>query len=224
MRFSIFLFLALAFLFHACTTEQSSDVKQDRIFTQYELFYNANEDITYARAWFRFGNATGTLLELSAPSQVTFEGEALSFVKLLGYYEKKMAGLKTEGTFKWEDSDGKSFQNKISLKPIEYGVIPDTVSRSKAFDIPWKGDALGDNEVVGVWINGINEGDAQAAITIQKGTNSIIMPLDRMSKIGIGKGTIYMDRRFSPALGEKTGAGGSISAVYRPKNKTPYFK
>lgn len=213
-----------ALFFTACQTEDSSDVKQDRIFTQYELFYNANEDITYARAWFRFGNATGTLLKLSAPSEVTFDGSPLSFVELLGYYEKKTAGLKTSGTFKWEDTDGNTFENAISLKPIAFGNVPDTVARNAAFQIPWTGAPLGDDEVVGVWINGKEEGDAQAALTIEKGTTSIIMPLNKMSKIGDGAGKIYMDRRFSPDLSKATSAGGTIAGVYRAKTENVVFK
>lgn len=72
----------------SCKRESSGDVNQKRIFTQYELFYNENEDITYARAWFRFGHETGTLLELSSPSIVTFEGDKLSFNGVLASREK----------------------------------------------------------------------------------------------------------------------------------------
>lgn len=218
-----FLFL-LSLVATSCHTENSADVNQDRIFTQYELFYNANEDITYARAWFRFGSATGTLLELTSPSEVTFEGEALSFVKLLGYYEKKMTGYKKSGVFKWEDTEGKSFQNTVTINEIAYGTIADSVSRAAAFNVPWTGEPLGDNELVGVWINGEKEGDAQAAVTIEKGTAQLIVPADKMAKIGEGKGTIYMDRRSSPELTEVTGAGGTGTGVYRPKNKEVVFK
>ena len=52
----------------SCNREESNTVEQDRIFTEYELFYNANEDKTYARATFKFSNVFGTKLELSQPS------------------------------------------------------------------------------------------------------------------------------------------------------------
>ena len=214
----------LAIAFTSCQVEKSSNVNQKRIFTQYELFYNANEDITYARAWFRFGNAGGTLLELDAPSKVSFEGETLSFVQLLGYYEKKFAGLKTAGTFHWEDTEGAAYDNDVTIRNIKFGALPDSVSRASAFTIPWTGDPLIADEVAGVWINGENEGDAQVAITIEQGANAIIVPADKMSKLGAGPGKIYMERRYAPALSNATEAGGSGTGVYRAKTAAVVFQ
>jgi hypothetical protein len=220
----ILLFFLLTLLISSCKRELSSDVNQDRIFTQYELFYDANEDITYARAWFRFGNETGTLLELASPSKVTFEGDKLSFNGVLAYYEKKYTGFKSSGKFHWEDTDGKSFDNMATIHPISFGVVPDSVARNIAFSIPWTGDPLGDKELVGVWINGENEGDAQATVTIENGAANIIMPANQMEKIGAGPGKIYIQRRFFPDLTEETGAGGWLHGVYRPKFESVVFK
>lgn len=224
MRYLTIFSLFVLFSATSCQRESSGDVKQDRIFTQYELFYNANEDITYARAWFRFGNATGTLLELASPSEVTFEGDKLAFNGVLAYYEKKYAGLKSSGTFHWEDTEGHTFDNTITVKPIAFGALPDSIARNAALTIPFTGDPLGTNEVAGVWINGENEGDAQAALTIETGTSSIIVGLDKISKVGAGPGKIYMERRYSPTLTDATSAGGTISGVYRATTKAVVFK
>ncbi|MBL7807609.1 MAG: hypothetical protein JNN28_07345 [Saprospiraceae bacterium] len=225
MKYTLFMLAALAVLAtSSCQRESSADVNQDRIFTHYELFYNENEDITYAKAWFRFGSITGTQLELAAPSEVTFEGDKLVFNKLLAYYEKQYAGLKTSGTFHWEDTDGKAFDNTITINAIGFGVIPDSVARNAAFTIPWTGNALGNEEAVGVWINGENEGDAQAALTIEDGATSLIVPADKMNKVGAGPGKIYLERRSSPSLTEVTGAGGYGAGVFRAKTKDVIFK
>ncbi len=220
----LFLFSLLALSFAACKRESSADVNQDRIFTQYELFYDKNEDITYARAWFRFGNETGTLLELAAPSIVSFEGAQLSFNKVLAFYEKKIPGYKSTGTFHWEDTEGKEYDNIATIHTIEFGAVPDSVARNAAFSIPWAGDPLGENEIVGTWINGENEGDAQATITIETGAAAIIMPANQMANIGAGPGKIYIQRRFFPPLTDATGAGGSVHGVYRPKFKEVVFQ
>ncbi|MBN8677004.1 MAG: hypothetical protein J0M29_02195 [Chitinophagales bacterium] len=225
MRYFLFsLTLSIVLLATSCQRESSADVNQDRIFTHYELFYNANEDITYARAWFRFGSITGTLLELADPSVVSFEGDKLSFNKVLAFYEKQYAGFKSSGTFKWEDTDGKVFENTVVINEIAFGAIPDSIARNAAFTIPWTGAALGDNEAAGVWINGENEGDAQAAITIENGATALIVPADKMAKVGAGPGKIYLERRSAPALLEVTGAGGYGAGVYRPKFKDVVFK
>jgi hypothetical protein len=225
MRYTLFvLSLPIILAITSCQRESSADVNQDRIFTHYELFYNANEDITYARAWFRFGSITGTQLELAAPSEVSFDGDKLAFNKVLAFYEKKYPGLKTSGMFRWEDTEGKSFENTIFINSIDFGAVPDSVARNVAFSIPWTGAALGTDEVVGVWINGENEGDAQAAITIETGATALIVPADKMGKVGAGPGKIYLERRSSPALAEVTGAGGYGAGIHRAKFKNVIFK
>jgi len=225
MRNTIFFLSVLSILTStSCQRESSADVNQDRIFTHYELFYNATEDITYARAWFRFGSITGTLLELASPSEVTFEGDVLPFNKVLAFYEKKYPGLKTSGKFHWEDTDAKVFENSVSMNSIDFGSMSDSIARNAALSIPWTGNALGADEVVGTWINGENEGDAQAAITIENGATTLIVPLNKIEKVGAGPGKIYLERRFAPALLEVTGAGGYGAGVYRAKTKNVVFK
>lgn len=225
MRYTLsILAICSILLSSACQRESSADVNQDRIHTHYELFYNANEDITYARAWFRFGSITGTQLELASPSEVSFDGAKLSFNKLLAFYEKKIPGLKKSGVFHWEDTDGKAFDNTVTIHEIGFGALADSIGRTTALTIPWTGDPLGTDEVVGTWINGENEGDAQAAITIENGATALIVPLDKISKVGAGPGKIYLERRSSPALTEVTGAGGYGAGVYRATTKNVVFK
>lgn len=225
MRKSIFILSLFSILIAtSCQRESSADVKQDRIFTHYELFYNANEDKTYARAWFNFGNISGTQLELAAPSEVSFNGDKLAFNKVLAFYEKQYAGFKSSGTFHWEDTDGKEFDNVVTINTIDFGAMPDSVARTAALTIPWAGNALGSDEVVGTWINGENEGDAQAAITIETGATALIVPLNKIEKVGAGPGKIYLERRSSPALTEVTGAGGYGAGIYRAKTKNVVFK
>jgi hypothetical protein len=225
MRYSLFILSIFSILITtSCQRESSADVKQDRIFTHYEMFYDANEDVTYARAWFNFGSITGTQLELASPSQVTFEGDVLPFNKLLAFYEKKYAGFKPSGTFIWEDTDAKKFHNTVTINTIAFGTMPDSIGRTSALTIPWTGNPLGNDEIVGTWINGENEGDAQAALTIDKGATALIVPLNKIEKVGAGPGKIYLERRFSPTLLEVTGAGGYGAGVYRAKTKAVVFK
>lgn len=220
-----FLFATLLLLsLSACRRESSADVNQKRIFTIYELFYNENEDVTYARAWFRFGHSNGTLLELASPSEVTFEGDKLSFNNVLAFYEKKYAGYKSFGTFHWEDTEGMTYDNSIEIHPIHFAALADTISRSGAFEIPWTGDPLAAKESAGAWINGENEGDAQATVTIENGAASLIMPANQMSKIGAGPGQIFIQRSYFPDLMQATEAGGSIFGRYRPKFEEVVFE
>ena len=214
----------LTLVFTGCVREPSDSVNQDKIFTDYELFYNANEDKTYARATFRFSNAFGTKLELAGISEVLFEGDILTFNQALAYYEKEMAGLVEQGTFEWTDTEGNQFTNSVSINEIAYPADLDTIDRSAAFELTWVGDELGEMENVTITANGENEGDAQVFVTNDMGSNSIILSKNLLEKIGEGPGTLFMDRRYQPGLTEATSAGGIITGRYRPDNAAVIFK
>ncbi|MCB0552469.1 MAG: hypothetical protein KDD02_02870 [Phaeodactylibacter sp.] len=53
--------------------------------------------------------------------------------------------------------------------------------------------------------------------------NSIILGKDKLEKIGHGPGTAFMDRSFTPALIEATGAGGRLTGRYRPENQEVFM-
>lgn len=216
------LLLTLMFL-NACIREESNDVNQDKIHTAYELFYNANEDKTYARAIFKFSNALGTQLQLTSPSEVTFNGDVLTFKNTLAYYEKEYVGMVTTGTFVWTDVNGLAFTNTISIKDINYPAVLDTIPRNAAYEMFWQGDSLSANERVVLTANGVLEGDAQIFSQDNINAKSIILAKNKLELMGQGQGTLWMDRYYEPVLTEKTSAGGLISGRYRPVNKTVYL-
>ncbi|MBR9922116.1 MAG: hypothetical protein GYB31_14855 [Bacteroidetes bacterium] len=218
------LFSLSLLLLSSCVREPSDSVDQDKIHTNYELFYNANEDITYARATFRFSNALGTKLELAGASIVLFDGEPLSWQPGLAYYEKKITGLQTTGTFEFEDTEGNTYTNAISLSEMQYPADLDTIDRSSSFELIWPGDPLNESETVTLTANGENEGDAKVFFTDDQGANSIILPANKLGEIGDGPGTLFLDYRYVPLITEAPGAGGLITGRYRPVNAEVYFK
>ncbi len=215
-----FLYISLT----SCHKENSEDVNQNRIFASYELLYDANHDKTYARASFRFGNSTGTLLELTAPSEVRFNNELLSFKPAFVYYEKDFAGLVQNGSFTWKDTEGVSYTNPINLHLINYPIALDTIQRNASYEFFWQGDSLSSNELVTLTINGVLEGDVQLFTQTNIQSNSIILAMNKLQLLGEGQGQLWLDRTFSPPLTEKTSAGGNISSRYRPINKSVYLK
>lgn len=227
MKTKINLFLAAALmlilLVTSCVRENSVDVNQDRIHTAYELYYNANQDKTYAQAVFKFSNAAGTNLELTSPSEVTFNGDVLSFKSGLAYYEKEYAGLVDTGTFVWKDTDGNEYTNTIHINMIDYPAVLDTIPRDAAYELFWQGDSLNANESVVLTVNGVLEGDAQIFYQSNINATSIILALNQLQNLGQGQGTLWMDRFYEPVLTEKTSAGGTIKGHYRPINKTAYL-
>lgn len=217
----IFVFFSIIIL-NSCESEQSIDVNQDRIYTIYKLSYNANEDITYAEAVFRFGNSTGTLLELTEPSEVRFNDEVLTFNATLALYQLKKSGFVSSGTFTWKDTNEKEFQNSIELREISFPEI-DTISISSSFEFEWVGTPLIANESANLWLDGQYENDASIVSETGEGKTTIIIPLSKLENVAVGEGKLAMNRFTSNDLAEKTGAGGRIEAKYRAKDIDIFF-
>ncbi|MEM7038725.1 MAG: hypothetical protein AAF570_17190 [Bacteroidota bacterium] len=216
-------FVAAMLLSTGCNREDSDSVDQDKIHVTYELFYNQNEDKTYARATFQFSNALGTKLELVNNAEVSFEGDVLAFKQGLAYYEKEYAGFVNTGTFTYMDLDGNTFQNTVTINEIAYPAGLDSLARDAAYELIWQGDALAADEDVIVTINGVLEGDVQSFSTNADGATSIILDRDKLEQLGEGEGTVWMDRRNMPEIQQGTSAGGILLGRYRPTNATPYL-
>lgn len=74
--------------------------------------------------------------------------------------EKKYPGYKASGTFHWEDTEGTSYDNVAVIHTIDFGAVPDSVAQRQLFQFPGWAIRSAKKEIVGVWINGENEGDA----------------------------------------------------------------
>jgi len=220
--FIIALVLMISLSFTACDSEESDTVDQDKIYTKYLLYYNANEDVTYARAWFQFSDQTGELLELVEPSKVTFNGDDLPWRETLSYYEKQYAGYKGGGTFKWTDTDGNTYTNTISIDTsFGYPANLDTIPRSSSYTFTWTGDTLDKDERVKLTIDG--EDDSNFFTQDNQGSSDIILPKDDLEEVGQGTAEWKLDWRKKSALKEATSAGGWIKGRYRPENIDVYM-
>lgn len=211
-------------VFMSCLRESSDSVEQDKIFTEYTLLYDGTTDKTFARATFKFSNIFGTKLELSGESNVTFNGDQLTFKPALADYEKEYAGVLSSGTFVWQDLDGNTFTNEVSNNVIGLPEGLDTIDRANSFELIFEGDPIQEKELVTVFVNGENELDAQTFITNDVGAQSIILAQNKLADVGEGPGTIIIERAFLPDLVDQTSVGGVLAGKYRPKIQNVYFK
>lgn len=218
---SVHLF-ALAFValagWTSCTKENASSVNQDRIYTEYELFYDKNTDKTTAIARFKFGGVTGTLLELDSTSYVEFEGDRLPYNAILGAHAKEYAGLKTTGKFSYHNLDEETFDNTVpTMAAIAFPAIQ-SIPRSAAFTLAWDGAPLSAGQEVGVFINGINQADAQLFYQNALGATNIVLGTNQLGKLGLGEANCVMDLSTKQDVAKGTTVGGTILSKYRAKN------
>lgn len=211
--------LAGVILLTGCLREDSENVNQDRIWAHYELFYDANEDMTYARATFRFGGMTGTKLNLTDPSEVRFNGDVLPFREGLAYYEEDYAGFIQTGTFEFEDLDGNQYVNDVEIRTIEFPETFGPIDQTAAFELSWDGSALTDFEIVSVWLNGINEGDSQLFLEEGEGSTDIILSQNDLEELPVGTTDAWIERAYRPLIDQATDVGGMLTGRYRGQQR-----
>lgn len=212
---------AMSNLFPSCANEDSTNVNQDRIYAEYELYYDKNQDKTFASAIFRFGHATGTQLELSAPSEVTFNGDVIPFDQAFSYYRKEYAGNVTSGTFVFTDTEGHTFTNTVSsTRTIAFPAAFDTIHSANSYNLVWVGDSIIADERVDVWLDGPNQNNAEYFMQYVVNTNSVVLAANQLQALGNGTTTCSMERVWEQNAVGVTGAGGKVRVKYKALNAT----
>ncbi|MFN7118125.1 MAG: hypothetical protein ACK4TA_15100 [Saprospiraceae bacterium] len=218
----LFALAIISTLFTACESEESASVDQNKIYTTYELLYDQNTDKTYARAQFRFGNALGTILQLSAPAEVRFNNDVLDYKPILAYYEKEYAGKITSGTFTYEGTDGVAYSNSVNGLPnIDFPANFTAVTRNQANDFAWTGSPLAAREEVFLFLRNTTTTNLQTFYTNAVGATKMVLSAEKLNNLAPGvaaEADLYRDRIDS--LSQKTSAGGYLKVNYRTKKKS----
>jgi len=213
--------LALPIILASCQKEDSSDVNQDKIYCVYELFYNQNSDKTVAIARFRFGTPTGTLLELTDPAGVTFNGDVLPYSLAYSGHAKEYAGQISSGTFVYTNTEGTVYTNSTpTMTTLGHPAGFTTITKSMANTYTWTGDPLGSTDRVNLFIGSWTWGEDAAFWAAGNGTTDIVMGVNQLANLAEGTSTVYVDRLNETAISQGTSEGGLIRTRYRPTNIT----
>ena len=127
--------ILVVLLFSSCASTEVADsknVSQDQIHMYFESSYNANTKTASAKGQFRFGGNSGTTLKLSSPSIFTYNQQGVPGSKTLfsgySYYTTyPNYDYKGENNFKFVDSDGKEYNNTLSLAENSISATPFTI-------------------------------------------------------------------------------------------------
>ena len=103
------------------------------------MFYSLPDVITNTRATFRFGGIGETMLKLSNPATVTFNGVKLLYNSLRVAHEKDFFRFIDSETFIYTDLDDNVITNVMPfINEIRYPAN-DTISASFSFFFTWQG-------------------------------------------------------------------------------------
>ncbi|MEM9192567.1 MAG: hypothetical protein AAGF12_25555 [Myxococcota bacterium] len=203
-----------------CRSEASSDVNQQRIYTSYWLLYDGQTDITYARAQFRLGSSTGTTLVLQDPARVEFEGTPMGFNEVVDWHEAQLAGEVASGEFRYTDTDGSTFVNRVALSSTAEAAsdLATTIPTTAAFELAWEGPPLGENETMVAFVarvdNRFNFGRFEQR---SRGATSLVIGANGLRSVGPGAAVLSFRRHRDLSIGETPMAGGHGLTTYQSR-------
>lgn len=223
--------LTLAFLglllFSACASTDSSNsdnVKQDEVWQNYWVEYNEVGNEFKGGATFRFGGKTGTTLLLTAPSNVTLNGKALSSSSgvliegVIGgtHYSTEGTGFKPEYTFVYTNNEGKLFTNSIGIEKCNVEEVPDVLDATKTNIFVFKSapEAAGEHLEVEV------RNDKNNWVVIDNPVvngNTVSIDGAVLAELGNGPVSVLFRKQKGNSLKEAGHLGGAIAITYNSK-------
>lgn len=204
--------------FTSCQREESINIDQNRIYTEYSYTYDAEQGQSVMNATFKLDNNGGKRIELSFPARVSFDGENMSYRNAFGDYQLKRSGSMTNGMFVYTDLNENSYENGISaIRAIELPFGLNTISRNGNFFLPWDGDALQPGETITVTINPQGEGSTRSFTTSSAGATHIILDEYRLKQIEPGFAKIQIIRERESTVNSSPLSGGRIELKYKSR-------
>lgn len=209
-------FAVMAVLFFtACKREESINIDQNRIYSNYTYEYDADNNRSTVTAVFRLDNAGGRKVELSYPARVDFNGEGLTWRGGLGSYQLTNFGMMHGGTFNYHDLDNNTYSNQVPLvtpTEIPFGIT--SISQSGNFFLPWNGPALQPGETIRVRINA---GTTRNFTTSMVGATHIVLDQNQLMGLTPGSGTIQIERETYGGLSSSNISGGRMTTTYKSR-------
>jgi len=216
----LFLFFSL-FIFLGCKKRNSVNVDQDKIYTDYQVFYDSNEGKTSAKAKFLYKNADGNALKLTGKSVVSFNDEQLSYNEKFNIYEKTFQGFVNTAKFKWMDKNKHSYSFDVKLFPLDF-FYPDTLYKSIIYALKFA-PPLQKSETLVLSVKPEGEGVPVIITASGEGDSLVYIYKDDLTPILSNTALLFVDRVNQYIPDEVTSAGGFITTTYR-KSQLVYIK
>lgn len=210
--------LLVLLFFTSCQREESINIDQNRIYTEYAYTYDSDQSQSIMNATFKLDNNGGKRIELSYPARIHFDGETMGWRAAFGDYQLKRTGSLTNGKFTYTDLDGNSYENGIaSLRAINLPFGLNSISQGGNFFLPWDGDAVQPGETITVKINSNGEGTTKTWTTSSVGATHIVLDEYKLKQLSTGIAKIQIIRERSESLNSAPLSGGRIELKYKSR-------
>lgn len=229
--------LAAALVLAGCAsneTAKSGTVKQSEIYQSYNITWDGDSQDYSAAATFRFGGENGTTLSLSDGSSVTVNGTEMNEGKMLfggAYYNFEDKLYNPKNTFRFTDTDKKTFENGSPFEAIEFAEKITSVAADAPFEIAISRDVKPNEKIMLTVEDTSNTMSAQVTVLPSDMTNPSVVYDPAKKKITVSpsffgtmanvplKLTLGYSISGQP-LKQDEGKGGSYSFGYTSKSLT----
>ncbi|MFK7784970.1 MAG: hypothetical protein AB8B56_07635 [Crocinitomicaceae bacterium] len=207
--------LSVLFFAVSCKKEASSNIDQNRIYTDYEIVYHESANQTRAQAMFRLDNQSGKKIELTYPARVGFNDQNMAWKNVGGYYHSAYPGNGLNGSFTYFDFDENVYENTtVSIDPITLPFGFNSISTNGNFFLPWIGSSIQPGETVRVKISGGDQSGSEEFSTSIVGANYITLDQFKLNRLELGTALIEIEREYVSGIQQSTLAGGRITTRY----------
>lgn len=208
--------LLSVFALAACRQTETENLKQDRIFCQYEMEYQATPDQTTVRSYFKNRNANGSRLQLSAPSTVYFDADGLGFDDFCNCHQRVYSSRRDTGVFTWTDTDAIVYRNTANLTSlnIDFPTNFNQISQNGDFVFAWQGAALAADETISLTLEATASNDKHTASTTTDNATTLRISSETLASLPVGEYRCTLSRSRQVNAEEKTDAGGTVKVQY----------
>tara|TARA_B110000211_G_scaffold131220_2_gene150725 strand:+ start:2430 stop:3113 length:684 start_codon:yes stop_codon:yes gene_type:complete len=107
----------------SCRNENSEDIDQSEIYTDYRIIYKEDVDRTFVRATFKHESNTGENLKLGEEAKISADGTDMVWHSTFFRYEYDFPGLE-DVSIGFTDNEGNNFNNALSFNKVaEYNTL-----------------------------------------------------------------------------------------------------
>jgi hypothetical protein len=219
------IFLLIPLLFISCKSneiESSDDVNPERIYFDYRIWGEEDNDYITVKLQFRFGGPTGTTMLLDEPAGVTFNGVQLKADSSLmtgAYYEVIMDADEFAGhhSIVYTDINKKKHKEEFSFYPVS---LKKPISAElKRGALLFELDGLDSLDYVRVLMMN-TETDSRGINQVDRVRNGkVIISKEQLEDLASGPVHLELYKEVERPVKQATEVGGKISITYGLKRE-----
>lgn len=208
---------ALATLFLVACEEDDTSIDAKNIYQGYELEYNAQENETVARAFFKKKDKTGEFIALDGGAQVRVNDTLLRRdAQSMAAYYTKFNGFVDTNYYEYASKTGNIYTNEFHLSNVnEISFSSDTgpFNMMSDYNVVWNGPPVAENEAVILQI-GYEGGSIINKTVNETGSTKVQLEDKDLMEVGRGEAQMAIYRIKEQQLENTNEAGGRMQLIY----------